>query len=159
MCKTELHDIHGCSRVFTGVVESPFPVVKSCALAGEKQWFGVFGVLEGVANVHAHLPFVFVFVLCVLKTVHFSWGFITFSALTPLRGCVARACHRSRGGKTQHRQPMSGRHEVADPSFSPARIVFPKRQRKREKHDEVKRQLEVVQKNNNHEGASGQDTL
>ena len=87
MCKTELHDIHGCSRVSSGVVESLFPVVKSCVLAGGKQWFGVFGVLEGFANVHAHLPFVFVFVLCVLKMVHFSWGVIAFSALTPLRGC------------------------------------------------------------------------
>ena len=61
-----------------------FSVVKSCVLAVEKQWFGV---LEGFANVHAHLPCVFVFVLCVLKTVHFSWGFIAFPALPPLRGC------------------------------------------------------------------------
>ena len=86
MCKPEFHDIHGCSRVFTGVVESLFPVVKSCVLAGEKQWFGVFGVLEGFANVHAHLPFVFVFVFRVLKIVQFRLGFIAFPAFTPLGG-------------------------------------------------------------------------
>ena len=129
MCKTELHDIHGCSRVSSGVVESLFPVVKSCVLAGGKQWFGVFGVLEGFANVHAHLPCVFVFALRVLKNVHFNWGVIACSALTPLRGCcfserlaafvclhdfllvfVASLENDPRWGKTRVCDPMPARH-------------------------------------------------
>ena len=81
MCTREFHDLHGCRR------EPVFPlfsVVKRCILAVEKQWFGV---LEGFANVHAHLLFLFVFAFCALKNVHFSWGAIACPALTPLRGC------------------------------------------------------------------------
>ena len=70
--------VNASFTIFTGVVERLFPVVKSCVLAGEKQWFDV---LKGFANVHAHLPCVFVFVLRVLKNVHFSWGFYSVFCL------------------------------------------------------------------------------
>ena len=111
---------------FTGVVESLFPVVKNCILAEEKHWFGV---LEGFANVHAHLPFLFVFVFRVLKIVQFRCGFIAFPALTPLGGCcfserlaavfrlhhfllvsVASLKNDSRWGKTRVCDPMPARH-------------------------------------------------
>ena len=75
--------------IFTGVVESLFSVVKSCILAVEKQWFDD---LEGLANVHAHLPLFLFFVFRVLQHV--------------LLVSVASLENDSRCGKTRVCDPM-----------------------------------------------------